>query len=99
MVYPVEKSRERCASNSLSRDNETFLLTAAFYTTISSFWVRPYSREGNKVAVVLVTWWDPNIYWWHSFWFVDWSTLDPLFSQKLLMGFYSENKYLVIESK
>ena len=34
--------------------------------------------------VVLVMWWDPNIYNWPSFRFVDWSTLDPSFSQKLL---------------
>ena len=55
MLNPVERSRERCASNNLSRDNENLLLVVAFYTPISSFWKRPYSREGNKLAVVLVT--------------------------------------------
>ena len=55
MLYPVERSRERCASNNLLRDNENLLRVAAFYTPISSFWERPYSREGNKLAVVLVT--------------------------------------------
>ena len=55
MFYPVERSRERCASNNLSRENENLLLVAAFYTPISSFCQRPYSREGNKLAVVLVT--------------------------------------------
>ena len=30
---------------------------------------------------------------------VDWSTLDPLFPQELLIGYYSEKKYLMIESK
>ena len=54
MLYPVKRSRERCASNNLSRDNENLLLVAAFYTPISSFWERPYSLEGNKLAVVLV---------------------------------------------
>ena len=53
MFYPVEKSRERCASNNLSRANEILLLVAAFYTPIR-FWERPYSCEGNKLAVVLV---------------------------------------------
>ena len=46
------KGRERCASNSLSCDNENLLLVAAFYTPISSVWERPYSREGNTLAVV-----------------------------------------------
>ena len=65
MLYPVERSRERCASNNIlcyvfilnniSRDNENLLLVAAFYTPILSFWERPYSCEGNKLAVVLVT--------------------------------------------
>ena len=55
MVYPVEKCSERRASNNLSRDNENLLLVAAFYTPISSFCERPYSREGNKLDVVLVT--------------------------------------------
>ena len=55
MLYPVQTSRARCASNNISRDNETFLLVAAFYTQIWSFWERPYSHEGNKLAVVLVT--------------------------------------------
>ena len=53
MLYPVERSRERCASNNLSHDSEN-LFVAAFYTPILSFWERPYSREGNKLAVVLV---------------------------------------------
>ena len=53
MLYPVQTSRERCASNNISRDNETLLLVAAFYTPISSR-ERPYSHEGNKLAVVLV---------------------------------------------
>ena len=30
MLYPMERSRERCASNNLSRDNENLLLVAAF---------------------------------------------------------------------
>ena len=55
MLYPVERSRERCASNNLSRDNENLLLVAAFYTPVSCFWERPYSHEGNRLAVVLVT--------------------------------------------
>ena len=55
MLYPVQTSRERCASNNISRDNETLLLVAAFYTPISSFWERPYSREGGKLAIVLFT--------------------------------------------
>ena len=55
MFNPVEKSREGCASNILSRGSENLLLVAAFYTQISSFWERPYSREGNKLAVVLIT--------------------------------------------
>ena len=38
MLYPVQTSTERCASNNISRDNETLLLVAAFYTPISSFW-------------------------------------------------------------
>ena len=52
MVYPVEKSMERCGSNSLSRDNETLC-----YLLYSSFELlrKTYSREGDKVAVVLVT--------------------------------------------
>ena len=50
MLYPVERSRERLASNILSRDNENLLLVSAFYVLISSFWERPYSREGNKLA-------------------------------------------------
>ena len=54
MLYPVERSRDRRASNNLSCDNENILVVAAFYTPISSFWERPYSREGNKLAVVLV---------------------------------------------
>ena len=54
MLYPVERSRERCASNNLSLDNENLLLVAAFYTPISGFCERLYSREGNKLAVVLV---------------------------------------------
>ena len=37
MLYPVERSRERCASNNLSREKENLLLVAAFYTPISSF--------------------------------------------------------------
>ena len=47
--------KKRCASTNLSRDNENLLLVAAFYTPISSFLERPCSREGNKLAVVLVT--------------------------------------------
>ena len=54
-LYSVERSRERCASNNLSHDNENLLVAAFFLLTISSFWERPYSREGNKLAVVLVT--------------------------------------------
>ena len=46
MLYPVERSRERCASNNISHDNENLLFVAAFYTPISSFWERPYSHEG-----------------------------------------------------
>ena len=53
MLYPVERSTERCASNNLSCENENLLVVAAFYTPISGFWERPYSREGNKLAVVL----------------------------------------------
>ena len=52
MLNPVERSRERCASNNLSHDNENLLLVAAFYTPISSFWERPYSREGNSGHVI-----------------------------------------------
>ena len=37
MLRPVEGSRERCASNNLSRDNKNFLLVAGVYTLISSF--------------------------------------------------------------
>ena len=55
MLYPVQTNTERCASNNLSRDYENLLFVAAFYTPISSFWERPYSLEGNKLAVVLVT--------------------------------------------
>ena len=55
MVYPVDRSRDRCASNNPSRDNENLLLVADCYTPISSFWERPYSREENKLDVVLVT--------------------------------------------
>ena len=33
-LYPVERSRERSASNNLSRNNENLLLVAAFYTPI-----------------------------------------------------------------
>ena len=62
MLYPVQTSRERSASNNISRDNETLLFVAAFYTPISSFWERLDSPEGNKLAVVLVRWWGPNIY-------------------------------------
>ena len=35
------KSREGCASNNLSRDNENLLLVVAFYTPISYFWEDP----------------------------------------------------------
>ena len=55
MIYPVKKGRERYASNSPSRDNENLLVVVAFYTPISSFWERPYSHKGNKLAVVQVT--------------------------------------------
>ena len=43
--YPVQTSRQRCASNNLSRDNENLLLVAAFYTPISSFWEGPLQNS------------------------------------------------------
>ena len=45
MLSPVQTSRERCASNNLSRDNENLLLVAAFYTPISSFWEGPLQNS------------------------------------------------------
>ena len=45
MLYPVERSRERCASNNISCDNETLLLAAAFYTPISSFCEGPLQNS------------------------------------------------------
>ena len=55
MLYPVQTSRGRCTSDNISRDNENLLPVATFHTPISSFWARPYSDEGNKHVVVLVT--------------------------------------------
>ena len=45
MLYPVQTSRERCASNNISRDNQTLLLVATFYSPISSFWEGPLQNS------------------------------------------------------
>ena len=44
MLYPVKRRIERCASNSISCDNET-LLFVAIYTPISSFWEGPLQNS------------------------------------------------------
>ena len=45
MLYPVQASTGRCASDNLTRDDENLLLVAAFYTPISSFWEGPLQNS------------------------------------------------------
>ena len=55
MLYPVERSRERCASYNLLCDDENLLLVAAFYNPISSFWERPCCSSGHVMEVQIFT--------------------------------------------
>ena len=50
MLYPVERRRERAASNNISRDNDILLLVAAFYTPILSIWEGPCCCSGHMMG-------------------------------------------------
>ena len=44
----MERSKERCAFNNISCDNETFLLVAAFYTPVSTFGKDPFKIRPSE---------------------------------------------------
>ena len=50
ILYPVQASSGRNASNNISHDNEILLLVAAFFSPMSSFWESTCSSSGHVMG-------------------------------------------------